>query len=230
MYKGNSVLAVQHRSSRTLPLSSRRETTLWDLLVWAFKTECVLAVVGQDDVRFISRCGDSARTICEALQLGHHIPGPVVTGGLEVHEDALLVYNVIKEGFTGPDAWVLMDAARRGEPPTWSPELLDVKVRPVMDTSRRKPKPEVWYRDTRYRQGFFCPIIYTGYTEEEKIEQRRLAQAGYDRFVGLMRYLLGDMKTGVGARLSRWHVSGLGIAEKPWAASPRDPIAKAAKT
>lgn len=229
MYKGNPVLRVSTQSSQTLPTSSRRETTLWQLLIWAFKTECVLAVVGQDDWRFISRCGDSAAMICDALALGHHIPGPTVTGGLDVHEDALLVYNAIRQGFGGPDAWVLMDAGRRGEAPKWRPNLPDVRVRPVMDTSRKKPKPEVWYRDTRYRQGFFCPIIYTGFTDEEKVEERARAKARYVHFIDLMKRLHADM-VAAGALLSRWHVLSLGVVEEPWSIGCERGIAKRAKT
>ena len=195
---------------------ARRETTMWRLLVWAFKTECVLAVVGRDDERFMSRSGDSASVIANAMELGFHIPGPTVTGGLEVHEDALTVYALIAETFTGPDGWLLMDAASKGELPDWDPVLPDIQVRPVMDTSRRKPKPEVWYRDRASSRPFFCPIVFAGFTEAEKIEEREKARERYAHFVVLMSSLYNVVSSVSGHQLTRWSVSKLGIASVPW--------------
>ena len=195
---------------------ARREATMWRLLIWAFKTECVLAVVGRDDERFMSASGDSASLIANAMELGFHIPGPTVTGGLEVHEDALTLYSVIAEMFNGPEGWLLMDAACKGELPDWDPDLPDIQVRPRIDTSRRKAKPEVWYRDRASSRPFYCPIVYSGYTEAEKDAERGEARRQYIRIVSNMALLKYRLQSTCFNGLTKWAVSGLGVEVQPW--------------
>ena len=188
--------------------------TLWQALVWAFRTESVVAAIraAADDAPYGG--GSKTSAAVQALELGYHIPGPTAWEPLRAHEDAVALYHLVCT--LHPESAIMVArCAGRGTPPEWEVAFdpLDAKrcyPADLDDTGR----PKAIRHPTRH-YPYLCRVEYDGLSESDREERRVEARQAYAQFHMATLALYGFMDEQKPS-LSRLVVRGLGLPAEPW--------------
>lgn len=196
-----------------LPGRAREDTTMWSLLVWAFKRELVRHCterVSRDD--WGSGGGSNAATICRMLETGIAGSGPVArVQRVPVHPDAEWVYGIVKT-LDRDEFWLIVNTSENAVPPTWDPEIELARVVPVLKANGR-PRMIVCPIE---RRPVACRIEIVGIPHDEANRMRADARETYARWYRLL-WAIREKIVEEGS-LTRWNVTGIGAEPHPWGA------------
>jgi len=204
--------------------SARTPTTMWQLLVWAYKRELVrvadgrvgAGVAGGDWPRGYGG-GSVTGAVCRMMETGllgngHSGARRVMGGGapgFKVHADAEWVHGLVKT-LDRDELWLVVKTAEAGEPPEWNPEVEMAWVEPVLKANGR-PAMIV---DPKSKRPIACRIKLHGVTREEAARIQLEARDRYRKWYRLL-WAMRDVLVQEDA-LTRWSVTGIGAERWPW--------------
>lgn len=187
-------------------MAKRTDTTLWRLLVWAYRDQLVRRS-GRDVV--LTSSNSSTGLACGAMRTGI-----VASGGspltAAVPEDALTVEAVAGQ-LTRADYRLLVQAAESGAPPDWNPKLPPPGCRP---RRRDNGKIAMLYRRPHKRDEPYASLVEFPFGEAWAAGRRAEARALYHAFHTALVRLYPVL--GAERALLRWRVAGLGLPAWPW--------------
>lgn len=208
---------VRHRPDGSV--SVRQPTTVWDLLVWAYRAQRVertsaTAQPGRatpaDLGHRISGCG--AALVGDVMATGMLGTGCSVRTSSWVgrcHPDAERVAWWV-DGLA-PEEWHLVrESARRGVAPAWHIELPRLEVLPRL---RANGRPEMLY-DGMSNRAIACLIDVVGVSDSVRAEAAAEQRARYEVWWQALWMLAEVMRDD--QRLKRWFVTGIGAERAPW--------------
>ena len=109
---------------------ARQATTMWGLLVWAYKRELVRVA------EFTSRpgppraAGSNTSAVCRVLRSGIVGSGPVARiTHMRVHPDAEWVHGLVRT-LDRDEFWLMVGAAEADKAPEWEPHCEPARVEP----------------------------------------------------------------------------------------------------
>lgn len=187
-------------------MAKRKDTTLWRLLVWAYRDQLVRRS-GRDVV--LASSNSSTGLACRAMRTGI-----VSSGGspmtVAVPDDALTIDGMVGR-LTTPHYWLLVRAAETGAPPDWDPKLPPPTTRRVR---RDNGKPAMLYRRPEKSAEPYASLVEFPFGAAWAERQRSEARTRYAAFHAVLVRLHPVL--GVERALLRWTVTGLGLPARPW--------------
>lgn len=203
----STVLTCGQRGARDL----RAATTMWGLLVWAYKRELVRYCEGRvSDFSHGGGGGSNAETVCRALRSGMVRSGPVArVTRVPVHPDAEWVHGLVRS-LDRDEFWLIVRSAEAEQPPEWNPMIEPLRVVPLLKANGR-PRMIVCPIEKR---PVACRIEVHGVPPAEAEATRQAARERYahwHRLLWAMREKILEQDA-----LTRWRVTGVGAEAEPW--------------
>jgi hypothetical protein len=177
---------------------------MWRLLVWAYRGQMVQY---ETDRHREFRAGSF---VDELLGFGRGAsPRATINGmGSSAHDDAHIVHAHVA-ALRRRAGDLLIEAAARGHPPDWSPDVPRFRIVPMRKAGSGMIRM-LWRRGN----AVGCLIDYEGVPEHEA---ERIRQAARDRYADWWQALRQVRLTMAHEhRLSLWRVSGIGAEDEPW--------------
>jgi len=202
---------------RPVTQTARQPTTMWKLLIWAYRRHMVQYEV---DRHIEHRPGYLIDEIM-ASQSGFAERGCINGAGTTAHDDAHVVHAHVMA--LRPRARDLLIArAAKGEPPDWNPPIPPYRITPLWKgppgrVERVNGVLTVFgsvYRIWRKGNPVGHLIAYDGVPEHEAELIRKRARDAYTDWWQALRQVRLTMVHE--HRLSLWRVSGMGAEDEPW--------------
>lgn len=181
-------------------------TGMWELLIWAYKTECVRAALAG------GHHGEGRSCTSAGLEMMAALGVMVQTSGASdfapnVHADAIIVFDLVEGlGDSGMHD-VVIETAEAGKPPQIGVQLPKIQVLPDIKQGRYGPKPRIIYDSNR--NPFACPIVFTGVSVEKQAAFRAKERKRHDLWREALRRLHVEVIRH-SSKLTRWRVTGIG--------------------
>lgn len=194
---------------------ARTATSLWALLVWAYRRELVRYAYGSHHDReaiLDHKSTTATAVVCRSLEYGAIISGPTaVAAPMRVHPDAEWLHGLVMT-LDRDEYWQTVKAAENEVPPDWNPYVPKARVKPWLKPNGR-PRMMVDHN----RNVIACRMILEGVPAEEREAIRIAARRRYAawwRVLSAMRDKLLEEDA-----LTRWRVTGIGLEPEPWLAN-----------
>lgn len=198
-----------------LGVSGRRDaraaTTMWGLLVWAYKRELVRYCEGRVAAGpGLGVRGSGTGNVCRMLEVG--ISGEWAGSGpsrFPVHADAEWVHGLVRS-LDKDEFWLIVRSAEAEKPPEWDPVIAPLRVVPMLKANGR-PRMIVCPIEGR---PVACRIEVHGVPPDEAAATRRAARERYAHWYRLLWAM--REKCNEENALTRWRIAGIGAEAEPW--------------
>lgn len=194
-------------------VDTRRETTAWAMLVWAYRAECVRAAATGGSSYGFEMAGRWSATAAACAMAEGMLMGGRSGYELHCHADALAVHGWV-EALQRADYWMVVQAAEAGEPPAWQVDFPPLKVEPVMRQTSAGLRPRIIY-GRGGRDPLLCPVAYVGVSSDEIEAARARARERYVDFVTLCAEIKNAALSGA-IPLASWRPTRIGLPWAPW--------------
>lgn len=207
-----TVTIAEPRRRRDGSVDTRTPTTMWALLVWAYR---------QQQVRYAGRAPQfdnpdwrpASQTAAVMSALANGIAGRgagwAINGRPSAHADADMVHDLVARLATGPQ-WRMIRAGESGEPVVWAPELPAWRLVPVLGKNGR-PRHLLC---PVTRRPIACLAQQVGVPESARamaVSRARLDYLAWCSDLADIRDALVDRD-----ELTRWSVGMIGLPVAPW--------------
>jgi hypothetical protein len=210
-------MTIALHPGRPVTAPQRQPTTMWNLLVWAYRRQMVQY---ETDRHMEHRAGYLLDDIM-ASQSGYAERGCINGAGTTAHDDAHVVHAHVM-GLRPRAQDLLIHSASRAAPPNWNPPIPPLKITPLW----KGPPGRVErvngvltvlgsvYRLWRKGNPVGHLIAYEGVPEDEAERIRQRARDAYTDWWQALRQVRLTMVHE--HRLSLWRVSEMGAVDEPW--------------